>query len=161
MPTTAQEETFAPPTAAWARDLSAAADIRDEPAFVRAVLNVDWDERTEDDFEAAVRLALAAGAHGAARALSAQGFRAFPESERLRKMATILAPPRVTSVGLPADPSLAANQQWLRANADKYRGCWIALRNGDLLATAPSLPEVQQQVGEIRSSGVFVTWIAG
>ena len=145
----------------WSRDLVAAADAGDEIAFAGAVPGVDWTERTEDDFEAAVRLALAAGAHGAGRALSAQGFAAFPESAILQKMATILSPPRVVRVGLPADPSVAANQQWMRAHWEKYRGCWVALRDGNLLAAAPTLREVEQQVGEIRNSGLFVTRIAG
>ena len=147
----------------WVRDLRAAADAGDELAFVQIMRAVNWDERTEDDFEAAVRLALAAGAHGAARVLADRGFAAFPESVMLQKMATILAPPRVIGVH-PVDPSVAAsrqaNQQLMRVHWEKYRGCWVALRDGNLLAAAPTLREIEQQVGEVRNSGIFVTRIA-
>jgi len=142
----------------WSQNLVATADAGDETAFAQAADGVDWSERTEGDFETAVRLALAAGAHGSARVLSAQGFAAFPESAILKKMATLLGPPRV---GLPAEPSVAANQQWMRAHWEEYRGCWVALRDGNLLAVAPTLREIEQQVGPIRNSGIFVTRIAG
>ena len=157
----ARKENGGTAPAAWARDLFAAAEAGNEAAFAQAVRDVNWGERAEEDFEAAVQLALAAGAHGAARALADEGFRIFPGSERLRKTATILAPPRVTGVRLPANPSAAANQEWLRANAGRYRGCWVALRDGSLLSAAPSLEEVRRQVGEIRNSGLFVTRVAG
>lgn len=131
------------PTSASAPDylmalLAYAAEQGNEAAFAAAYRRIDWAMRPADDFLRAVRWALAAGAHGAARQLALQGAQRYADHAELQKYARVLAPPRVIRRDLPPRPDLRANRDWIMQHADEYRGKWIALRNGQLLATADS-----------------------
>jgi hypothetical protein len=46
---------------------------------------------------------------------------------------------------------------WLKQHWDEYRGKWIAVRHGELLAAADSLDEIVDQVGELKNSKIMVT----
>ena len=135
--------------------LEIAAEKSDEMAFVQAVSEIDWPQRPAADFARAVRLALAAGAHLLARNLAAQGARLHPDHLELQKMARILAPPRVVRADLPPDPSVQANHAWLRAHADEYRGRWVALRNGQLIAMGYTARELKAQLES--TDGILLT----
>lgn len=127
--------------------LEAAAAAGDERAFLAAKDAVDWGARSAADFLRAVHLALSAGAHMAARNLAAQGAQRFPAYAKLAKFARILAPPQV--IHAPAQPNagVRANRDWLMAYGEDYRGQWVALREGYLLAAGDSLDSVIAQVG--------------
>ena len=116
--------------------LEIAAEMGNEVAFVEAAHRIDWSQCQAVEFVQAVRLALAAGAHQLARELAIRGRQLYPEHPELRRMARLLAPPRVVRDDLPPLPSLHTNQAWLRAHADEYRGRWVPLRDGALLASA-------------------------
>jgi hypothetical protein len=126
-----------------------------ETAFVQAASEIDWSRRPAADFARAVRLALAAGAHLLARNLATQGARLYPDHAELGKMARILAPPRVVRADLPPVPSLQANQDWLRAHSDGYRGQWVALRDGIFLAAAATARQLRAHLKSI--DGVLIT----
>lgn len=132
--------------------LETAAEKGDEAAFVKAASEIDWTRRPATDFVRAVRLALAAGAHLMARKLADQGHRLHSDHEELAKMARILAPPRVTRTGLPSDPSVRANRAWLEAHANEYKGQWVALRNGQLLAVGSTAQELKAQLESVESA---------
>jgi hypothetical protein len=123
--------------------LEVAAELSDETAFAQAASEIDWSQRSADDFARAVRLALAAGAHLVARHLAAQGARLYPDHPELQKMAHTLAPPRVVKADLPPVPSVRANQDWLRSHAGEYKGQWVALQNGVLLVAAATASELK------------------
>ena len=76
-----------------------------------------------------------------ARALLA----AVPIDERvtgdLRAWSTVLAEPQVRSRAEVA-PDGRRDLEWLRRNGSDYLGCWVALRDGVLVATAESLKEI-------------------
>lgn len=122
--------------------LEIAAEAGNETAFVQTASGIDWLQRPAADFVRAVRLALAAGAHLLARNLAAEGSRLYPGHLELCKMANILAPPRIVNADIPATPSVRANQAWLRHHADEFKGQWVALREGTLLAAGATGREV-------------------
>lgn len=66
-------------------------------------------------------------------------------AERGKKIMRERMPPRTW----PPNPTLKANREWLAANRDAYRGQWIALRNGELLATGASMEEVERQITHV------------
>jgi hypothetical protein len=135
--------------------LEVAAEAGDETAFVQAASQIDWLQRPTQHFVRAVHLALTAGAHMLARNLATQGARLYPDHPELRKMAHILAPARVVSVEIPPTPSVQANQAWLRDHAHEYKGRWVALQEGTLLATGATAREVW---GHLESMyGVMLT----
>jgi len=135
--------------------LEIAAEIGDETTFVQAASRIDWLRRPAVDFARAVRLALAAGAHLLARNLAAEGARLYPDHLELHKMAHVLAPPRVVHTGVSSTPSVRANQTWLRDHADEYKGQWVALQEGTLLAAGATAREVWDRLDS--SDGVMLT----
>ena len=135
--------------------LKAASDRANEIDFTLASRRIDWSRRSAREFAAAVRLALAAAAHVTARELASKGVERFPADAELAKMARILSPPRFVGRSPGGDSAIQADTDWLRMHAGEHCGQWIALRNGELLATAPTLKELERRAGDIR--GVLVT----
>jgi len=135
--------------------LEAAAQSGNEQAFVAAYHSMEWSGRTSDDYIKAIQWALAAGTYLAARHLAAKGAERYPDHAELQKYAHVLAPPTVIRRGLPPDPSLRANRDWLMRRSDQFRGRWVALRNGELLGSAPSLQSLTQQIGDTK--GILLT----
>lgn len=125
--------------------LADAADAADAQAFITAYHLIDWSTRTPGEFERAIHWALTVGAHLAARSLAVEGNALYPDCAELQKAAQILAPPKVIR-HLPADPTIRANHDWLRVHCTAYRGQWVALQNGQLLATADSFGELTKRI---------------
>jgi len=130
--------------------LEVAAETGDEMAFVQAASEIDWCQRSAAEFARAVRLALAAGAHLLARNLAAQGAKLYTDHPELQKMARLLAPPRIVRTDLPPDPSIRANRDWLQTHANEYRGQWVALRGGQLLAVGSTARYLKAQLKNIE-----------
>ncbi|MBI3732482.1 MAG: hypothetical protein HY259_03375 [Chloroflexi bacterium] len=153
----------AEPTTAHARTerdlemlaLEAAARAGDERAFLAALDQINWLARPPEYYIRAVRLALEASAHLAARRLAAEGAERYRDHTELQKYARVLAPPRVTRSNLPPDPTIKANLEWLKANRDRYLGQWVALQGGKLLAAADHFDELIRQVSSTK--GVLLT----
>jgi hypothetical protein len=140
--------------------LEAAAErssVYDVSPFVTACEQVDWRERPAEAFVRGVRLALKVGAHIIARKLALEGAERFPEHAELKKMAHILGPPKVTVSNRPPEPVVGDNMAWLTAHWEEYKGQWVALRDGKVLATADSFEGVIELVGPVKNTGVLVT----
>ena len=140
--------------------LRAAADKaspHDVSPFVTVFRHIDWSTRSADDHVEGIQLALWVGAHPLARELAITGSNRYANHPKLQKMAHVLAPPKVTVRQTGFHPDLKANSQWLKTNWDSYRGHWVALRDGQLLATGDSLAEIVDQVGEINNTDILVT----
>jgi hypothetical protein len=134
--------------------LEAAANARDERALASLVERMDWPARPAEDYVRAVRLALSAGAHLVARRMAVRGHQDHPGDPVLAQMARILAPPKATRLGAPADPILGANRDWFVEHGAEYRGQWVAVKAGRLLGHAPSLAELQEIVPNWREATV-------
>lgn len=84
------------------------------------------------DFRGARKLLAEARRHGSVE----------PELEKLEKL---LAPP--TYKLTPADGlDRSAEIQWLKRNAEEYRGQWVALMGSDLLGHSPELRDLMKQL---------------
>lgn len=134
----------------YMQQLAAAADKGDEVMFLAARQKIDWRCRPAIDFVRAIAWALAAGAYRAAHNLATQGVEQYPDHQELQKLAYLLASPKVIQRDLSPDLSQRANRDWIHAHSAQYRGQWVALRNGELLATAASLHALTQQLGISR-----------
>jgi hypothetical protein len=135
--------------------IEAAADAGDENAFLVAAKSVEWSERTATEFLCATRLAPKAGAHLAARQISALGLERHPTNPQIQKFAYALAAPRTIGRALPPDPTVEANQKWLTEHAGEYTGKWVAVKNGRFLGAAASLRHLADQLDNI--DGVLLT----
>lgn len=69
-----------------------------------------------------------------------------PQINRLRK---ILAPPTVRTTPR-RDSDRKSDYEWIRANQQAYRGQWVALAEGRLLAAATSLRELREQLKALQ-----------
>ena len=137
------------------QQLAAAAAQGNESMFLTAKQTIDWSRRPAIDFARAIRWALAAGAYMAARNLATQGAEQYPDHQELQKFAYLLAPPKVIQRDLPPTSSWKDDRAWLMAHRHEYRGQWVGLRNGQLLASATTLRAVIGQIGETQ--GILFT----
>jgi Arc/MetJ-type ribon-helix-helix transcriptional regulator len=110
----------------------------------------------------AITKALANGYHALARQLAIDGAKQYPEHDELQKYGRILAPPTVGRP-IPTTPksraALKANNAWLKAHWQEYRGNWIALQAGHLLHASPSFDDVVERVGAVRGRDILLTKI--
>ncbi len=134
--------------------LETAVQADDVHAFMEIVERIDWTRQSPADVVSAVHLALSVGAHLAARHLAMQGHHLHPDHEELDKMATILAPPTVRPSSRPADPSGRLNFEWLEEHAAEFHGEWVALKDGELVAHAPTARALREQLPTVR--GLFL-----
>lgn len=125
--------------------------------FALSFQRIDWNTRSVEEVVEGARLALGVGAHLLARDLVLANAPRFPDHPELQKMAHILAPPRVTVSPTPPDPSRKGNMTWLKNHWEAYRGKWVALRSGELLAVADSMNALLEQVGEVKNTNIMVT----
>ena len=77
-----------------------------------------------------------------ARALVAKAVEAGAQEERLPYWQEILAPARTLGTIPEKDIDRTPDFQWLDENASSYRGKYVALFNGELLACGKTLDEV-------------------
>ncbi len=143
--------------------LEMAAEAGDEQDFVEAAASLEWEQFAAVDIAYAVRLALKAGAHVCARNLALRGARLFPEDGELRRMACVLAPPRVTRRGSAPNETLKQNREWLEQHRAEYPSRWVAVRRGQFLAAASSLGELNaflERVGLISSPDVLIAQVS-
>jgi uncharacterized protein DUF5678 len=79
---------------------------------------------------------------GAARALLAEALEKGDHGEDLSHWQSVLAPAKVLRVGGETAPDATPDFEWLKAHSDEYRGEWVALLKGGLLAHRPTLQEI-------------------
>lgn len=137
--------------------LAQAVADREIQIFLRLVENMGWANRSEDEYRWVIELALEIGAHLGARQLAQEGAALHPHNLDLCELARLLSPPRLVRAGLPPDPDLSRNTDWLRQNREHFRGQWVALRTGELIASGQSFAEVRRQVGPLKNSHLFLT----
>ena len=94
--------------------------------------------------------------HGAWK-MAVEGLKYFPEHGELKKYEYILAPPKVTSVDRGGHPEIRADREWMQKNRAEYRGRWIGIKNGQLLAVGSDRDEIIAEVGPVKNTGILVT----
>lgn len=79
-----------------------------------------------------------------ARAKIAELEARWPEDKRVLYWARVLAPPIFLQTSVPGRRSRPRDRErdWLRRNAQKYPGCWVAIFEDQLIAAGSNLDEV-------------------
>jgi hypothetical protein len=137
--------------------LEAAAIAGNIDQFNDIYQGIDLHGRPESDMVCIVHLALGIGAMTAARETCAYGLTHFPANGELIKMQTIFTPPRITVNRQPSPAGTRANTEWLATHGDEYRGKWVALQAGVLVASGNSVDEILQVTGDVRGTNIFIT----
>jgi hypothetical protein len=106
----------------------------------------DPGERTPESFLEEIEEILNSGTLQGAREVAEQGLVLYPDHPELRQAHHALRPfeVRINPRFKISDPS--ASYEWIKSNSGKYRGQWVALANGELVAVANSLDQILQAV---------------
>lgn len=99
-------------------------------------------------YAALIRALLEREAIQGARDLLALALGLFPADPELLRINKILAPPRVRRSPV-RDHDRSPDFRWLREEGPRHRGFWVALEDGKLLAEAPVLKELLDQLKAI------------
>jgi hypothetical protein len=75
-----------------------------------------------------------------------RGLALYPDHPELKRLHHALRPYEVRSVPGLNIPDRRETYEWLRQNADNYRGQWVAVLGTDLIAASPDLDEVRKAV---------------
>jgi hypothetical protein len=116
--------------------------------FVALVEAVDWAERQPNELLKAIDLSLDLDMNALAISLAQQGGQLFPDNEHMQQMAQMVSP-----LGIQVDRDgsrhmgIKQSSDWLNTHADEYRGQWVAVREGILIAAAPTLAELEALMG--------------
>ena len=126
-----------------------AARIDDSRGFATWADFIDWSTSTPDEFTRAIDLALSLELATRARELAQKGKRRLPGHKRLERAAQVLAPPTVQpQPDISPAEGLHLSMAWLREYADQYRGKWVAVHCGRLVAVAGTLEELEAIIGQ-------------
>jgi hypothetical protein len=134
-----------------------AAEIGDAERFSDLCESTNWKARSPSEVAKAIDLALRAGALMTARCLAREGACYNPGSKDLGNYAHLLAPPEVLRTDLPPDPTLEADLEWFKRNGTTYRGRWVALHRGKLIAEGSTLKKMLTQIGKRELKGLLLT----
>ncbi len=126
-------------------------------AFVNALNSIKWQRVTAADFIRAIRMALSVGAHVAARRLAMEGADSYSDNTQLQKYARVLAPPKPLPKRERSDLQPRANIEWLKANRERYKGQWVAIKNGAFVSSAPTYKALVAELGHPRDRGILLT----
>lgn len=136
--------------------LEAAAAINNIEQFTEVFKAMNLESCTAEDLIQIIRLALSTGGLGIAKETCELGLRRFPNDSELNRMSRIFAPPRITISQRPSPTGTRANTLWLKAHGDNYRGKWVALRAGDLIASAKTIDELVAITGDVKGTDIFI-----
>lgn len=124
-------------------------DSGSQKAFADAVESIDWRSQSPTTFREAINLALEIGCHAIAAQLASRGHALFSDDPTLVRIARVLAPPKGVRKGIPAVPGINASMEWLEDHRERYSGKWVAVRNGELLASSDSRKEISGALDDL------------
>jgi len=110
-------------------------------------LDPEPETRTPESFLEEIQAILNSGTLVGAREVAERGLALYPDHAELRRLHHAFRPYYVR----PAPPGhnipdRRDTYEWLRQNADKYRGQWVAVLGTDLIAASPDLDELHEVV---------------
>jgi hypothetical protein len=107
-------------------------------------LDPESQDPTPESFLEEIRAIINSGTLRGAREVAERGLALYPDHPELKRLHHELRPFEVRSrpdlVGFYLDPR--PNYEWLKKNADEYRGKWVGLDAGELVAAADTFDEV-------------------
>jgi hypothetical protein len=136
--------------------LERASRLKDEEEFVNVANQMDWPSRPVENYLLAISLALKVGAHLVARKLAQEGGSRFPGNSEIAKFARILAPVKTIRSDLPPYPQAELDLQWLKEHRQEYHGQWVAIKDGNLVASASTYQDLKTIVGNVKNTRILV-----
>ena len=110
-------------------------------------LDPEPQDPTPESFLEEIRAILNSGTLRGAREVAERGLALYPDHPELRRLHHAFRPYEVRSVpGGRNIPDRQETFEWLRQNAGRYKGQWVAVLGSHLIAASPELSEVLEVV---------------
>lgn len=133
------------------------ANQNDVDKFIETVNSLDLETLPARSIIHIIDLALSIGLVKLPQDLSQHALQIYPEDKEIIKYQKILAPPKIINSKLPPYPQAELNVKWLKEFRKEYKGKWVALKEGVLLASADSFTELKSKVEIKKNSHILVT----
>lgn len=140
----------------WVK-MSFYAAVGNSESFIEIVNQLDLSTLSAEVIIQIIDYSLDMGLVIMARKISQQGSSLHSENDELQKYNRILSPPKVIRKDLPPYPQAELNVRWLKENWSAYRGQWVAIKEGVLLASAPNARELISRFDYKKNSKVLIT----
>jgi Family of unknown function (DUF5678) len=116
----------------------------------------DPEERTPESFIEEIQGILSSGTLRGAREVAEQGLAFFPGHPELERLHHALRPfeVRINPHFRISDPS--ASYEWIKRHSGEYRGEWVALAKGELVAVGESLEEILEAVRDREATDILL-----
>ena len=116
----------------------------------------DPEGRTPESFLEEIQEILNSGTLRGAREVAEQGLALFPDHPELRRLHHVLRPfeVRINPHYRISDPS--ASYEWIKTSSESFRGKWVALAKGELVAVGDSLKEILESVRDREASDILL-----
>ncbi len=121
-----------------------------------AARRADAQKPTPETFIEEIRRIIDSGTLRGAREVAEQGLALFPDHPELQRLHYVLRPFEVRSVPGPNSFDPTPNYEWLKKNVHAYRGKWVGLDLGELVAAADTFEEVLQALEDRDHRGTLV-----
>jgi hypothetical protein len=121
-----------------------------------AARQLDAQNPTPETFIEEIGRIIDSGTLRGAREVAEKGLALFPDHPELQRLHYALRPFEVRSVPGPNYWDPTPSYEWLKKNAHAYRGQWVGLHNGELVAAADTMEEVLQAFGDRDPRGSLV-----
>lgn len=121
-----------------------------------AARRLDEQNPTPETFIEEIGRIIDSGTLRGAREVAEKGLALFPDHPELQRLHYVLRPFEVRSVpGFNSfDPT--PNYEWLKKNAHAYRGRWVGLDRGELVAASESFEEVHEALRDRDHRGTLI-----
>ncbi len=129
--------------------LEQSAYAQDRDTFLDRIEGVDWSARPPEHILKAIDMALMIGGRARlAMQLAQESVRLFPDHPKCQWSARVIAPGKVVrrtpSDG--KDRGMRASMDWVANHSRPYRGKWVAVSFGKVVASASSLEELDEMI---------------
>ncbi|GEM_PF-2712987 len=121
---------------------------KDYQKFDRLIKGLDLSDYQPAEITALIDLCLSLDMISAAFDLSTKARDLYPRHAKIESAYKALSPPKFIGTRLPQAAGLEKSQAWFKEKASYYKGKWVAVNNGSLLAEADSLKELKNKIDE-------------
>ncbi|MEM7531742.1 MAG: hypothetical protein AAF639_06185 [Chloroflexota bacterium] len=142
------------PTDKLVDELWAVAEQRNGRAYRRLMKQLDWTVASEEQITKAIGITLGYVDSKQADYLSQIAIERFPNSQPFANVRKLFEKPTVRRIKrtwpLNTPGALKASAAWIREHNDDYEiGHWLAVKNGELIADAPTRNEFNQIIDSL------------
>lgn len=128
--------------------------------FIRSVDTIDWSSKSASFFKEGIKHVLSADAVQLARELSQLAVQIHPHDEDIIHLNKVISPPQIVRGRKTTESDITPTMEWLKNNAQDYRGNWIAVQSGKLIGMAKSHQALLEKLGDVPQNDVLITEIS-